>query len=80
MHSDADSFFNGLYAREDVWPLLCNAHARRKYEAITKTSLKEGLAHEAMCFYSQLYKIEKMAKAKNYSPKQNKTNQASVRE
>ena len=22
-HSDANSFFNGLYAREDVWPLLC---------------------------------------------------------
>ena len=67
VHSDADSFFNGLYAREDVWPLLCNSHSRRKYEAITKTSLKEGLAHEAMCFYSQLYKIEKIAKAKNYS-------------
>ena len=70
VHSDADSFFNGLYAREDVWPLLCNAHARRKYEAITKTSLQEGLAHEAMCFYSQLYKIERMAKAKNYSHEQ----------
>ena len=70
MHSDADSFFNGLYAREDVWQLFCNAHARKKYEAITKTSLQEGLAHEAMCFYSQLYKIERMAKAKNYSHEQ----------
>jgi hypothetical protein len=67
VHSDTDSFFNGLYAREDVWLLLCNSHSRRKYEAITKTSLKEGLAHEAMCFYSQLYKIEKIVKAKNYS-------------
>jgi transposase len=62
VHSDADSFFNGLYAREDVWPLLCNSHSRRKYEAITKTSLQEGLAHEAMCFYSQLYNTRKRLK------------------
>ena len=39
IHSDADSFFNKLYQQENVHSALCNAHARRKFEAIAKTSI-----------------------------------------
>ena len=48
VHSDADSFFGDSYAQTNVEPLLCNAHARRKFEAITNITKKKGLAHHAM--------------------------------
>ena len=63
VHSDADSFFGDLYAQTNVEPLLCNAHARRKFEAITKTTKKKGLAHHAMSVYAKLYHIERRMKA-----------------
>ena len=63
VHSDADSFFGDLYAQTNVEPLLCNAHARRKFEAITKTTKKKGLAHHAMSVYAKLYHIERKMKA-----------------
>ena len=63
MHSDADSFFGALYAQDYVESLLCNAHARRKFEAITKTTKKKGLAHHAMSVYAKLCHIERRMKA-----------------
>ena len=62
MHSDADSFFGDLYTQEHVALLLYNAHARRKFEAITKKTRKTGLAHHAMSVYAKIYKIERKMK------------------
>ena len=62
VHSDADSFFGDLYAQTNVESLLCNAHARRKFEAITKTTKKKGLAHHAMSVYAKIYQIERKMK------------------
>ena len=70
VHSDADSFFGDLYAQEEVSSLLCNAHARRKFEAITKTTKKKGLAHHAMSVYTKLYAIERKARAEKLSDQQ----------
>ena len=67
MHSDADSFFGDLYAQTNVEPLLCNAHARRKFEAITKTTKKKGLAHHAMSVYAKIYQIERKMKVEKRS-------------
>jgi transposase len=68
IHSDADSFFNKLYQQENVHSALCNAHARRKFESIAKTSKKALLAHHAMQVYRKLYAIEKKAKDEKLSP------------
>ena len=67
MHSDADSFFGALYAQDNVESFLCNAHARRKFEAITKTMKKKGLAHHAMSVYAKIYQIERKMKAEKRS-------------
>ena len=63
MHSDADSFLGALYAQDNVESFLCNAHARRKFEAITKTTKKKGLAHHVMSVYAKIYQIERKMKA-----------------
>jgi transposase len=42
--------------------VLCNAHARRKFEPIAKASKKAVLAHHAMQVYRKLYAIERKAK------------------
>ena len=67
MHSDADSFFCALYAQDNVESFLCNARARRKFEAITKTTKKKGLAHHAMSVYAKIYQIERKMKAEKRS-------------
>ena len=67
VHSDADSFFADLYEQDHVESLLCNAHARRKFEAITKTTKKKGLAHHAMSVHAKIYQIERKMKAEKRS-------------
>ena len=62
-YCDADSFFTDHYAQAHVELLLCNAHARRNFEAITKTTKKKGLAHHAMSVYANIYQIERKMKA-----------------
>ena len=62
-YCDADSFFNDHYAQDHVQSLLCNAHARRKFEVITNATKKKGLAHHAMSVYAKLYHIERRVKA-----------------
>jgi transposase len=59
IHVDAQNIFDDLLA------LLayCNAHARRKFEAIAKITKTEGLATQALRFYSKLYKIERDLKS-----------------
>ena len=68
IHSDADSFFNKLYAQDNVHNALCHAHARRKFEAIANTSKKSVLAHHAMQVYRKLYMVEKKATSEKLNP------------
>jgi transposase len=62
VHYEADSFCGDMYAQTNVEPSLCNTHARRKFEAITKTTKKKGLAHHAMSVYAKLHHIERKIK------------------
>lgn len=62
IHADADPFFETLAATEGVTMAYCHAHARRRFEKITQTTQREGLAHHAMRVYQQLYNIERQAK------------------
>ncbi len=68
VHCDADPFFERLFAREAVTPSYCNAHARRKFEPVAKASRTPGLAHEAMGYYRELYRIERLAKDQQMTP------------
>ena len=70
VHSDADTFFNKLYEQDHVHSVLCNAHARRKFEPIAKASKKAVLAHHAMKVYRKLYAIERKAKDEELNHKQ----------
>ena len=62
VHLDAGSVFNVFAADVNVTKSLCNAHARRKFEAIKKSAKKPGLAVDALRFYKQLYLVEREAK------------------
>jgi transposase len=70
VHSDADSFFGDLYAQDQVNSLPCNAHVRRKFQAITKTTKKKGLAHHAMSIYAKLYTLERKARREKFNAQQ----------
>ena len=59
---DADSFFGALYAQDNLESLLFNAHVRRKFEAINKTTKKKGLAHYTMRVDAKIYQIERKMK------------------
>lgn len=69
-HMDADSFFDTFTNDKHVHPVLCHAHARRKFEAVKKQAKKQGLAHEALRFYKKLYEIERRAKAQHLNSDQ----------
>ena len=68
IHVDADPFFDDLPIEDERWLCKCNAHARRKFEEIVKATKTHGLAKEAMCFYREIYKIEREAKERKLSP------------
>jgi transposase len=68
LHVDGDTFFEQV---GEVTSLVnCNAHARRKFEPITKQTKGKGLAKEALRFFKELYKIEREAKNHQFTPKQ----------
>ena len=62
IQSDAQDIFVNLDNKEDIEMSYCNAHARRKFEPIAKTTKAEGLAYTAMRYFKKLYKIEARAK------------------
>lgn len=68
LHCDADPLFERLFARPDVYPSYCHAHARRQFEPIAKASKTPGLAHKAMQFYGRLYRLERLAKDQGLDP------------
>ena len=70
VHMDAHSSFNLLLADPKVKPSFCNAHSRRKFEAVKQQAKKQGLAHEALRFYKGLYRIEREAKEKHLTREQ----------
>ncbi len=62
IHTDADPVFNKVSEQPGITLSLCNAHARRKFEQIYKsTKKKDGLAKHAMKVFQELYKIERDA-------------------
>jgi transposase len=70
LHVDGDNFFALIGADDDVDLVNCNAHARRKFEPLTKGVKGKGLALEALRFFKALYKIERQAKEQKMSPEQ----------
>ena len=74
LHADAFSGYDGLYLPDPVdgqtaiLEVACNAHARRKfYDAKDSDALR---AHIALAYYSQLYALERGAKASNFDDAQ----------
>jgi len=70
VHMDASQVADGLLQDPNVYAVLCNAHARRKFEAVKKQAKTQGLAHEALRFYKKLYAIERRAKENKLTPEQ----------
>ena len=70
IHSDAENIFVSLNEEDFISMSYCNAHARRKFEKITKTVHSEGLAHTAMRYFKRLYKIEAKAKSVQMCPEE----------
>ena len=74
LHADAFSGYDGLYLPDPqggqaaIIEVACNAHARRKfYDARDSDALR---AHYALAYYSQLYELERAAKANHFDDAQ----------
>jgi transposase len=74
LHADAFSGYDGLYlpnpsdGQAAILEVACNAHARRKfYDAKDSDALR---AHYALAYYSQLYELERGAKANRFDDAQ----------
>jgi len=74
LHADAFSGYDGLYLPDPqggqaaIIEVACNAHARRKfYDAKDSDVLR---AHIALAYYSQLYELERGAKANHFDDAQ----------
>jgi transposase len=74
LHADAFSGYDGLYlpnpsdGQAAIIEVACNAHARRKfYDAKDSDALR---AHYALAYYSQLYELERGAKANHFDDTQ----------
>jgi transposase len=67
LHVDGDNFFD-LVGSKNASIVNCNAHARRKFEPIARSSKGKGVAKEALRFFKELYKIEREAKNNQLTP------------
>lgn len=68
MYVDGDNFFDLIGERVQL--VNCNTHARRKFESIAQGTKGNGLAKEALRYFKALYKIEREAKEKQFTPEQ----------
>jgi transposase len=68
LHVDGDNFFEHVGKVANL--VNCNAHARRKFEPIAQGTKGKGLAKEVMRYFKELYKIERQAKEKQFTPDQ----------
>jgi transposase len=66
LHVDGDNFFE--LVGEFAHLVNCNAHARRKFEPIAQHAKGKGLAKEALRYFKELYKVEREAKDKQFTP------------
>lgn len=67
LHADGGNVFD---FSQDAILVNCNAHARRKFEAIAKSAKGKGIASAAMHHFKSLYQIERQAKDKQLSAEQ----------
>jgi transposase len=67
---DGQNIFDAFEENPNITLVYCNAHARRKFEAIAKLSKKPGLAAEAMEHYKKIYEIEREAKNEEMTPEE----------
>ena len=70
IHMDAAPVFDKLIGQANIHAAFCHAHARRYFEKVKKQAKKQGLAHEALRYYKQLYAIERQAKEQQLTPEQ----------
>jgi transposase len=68
LHVDGDNFFE--LVGEFTSLVNCNAHARRKFEPIAQGAKGNGLAKEALRYFKELYKIDREAKDRQFTPEQ----------
>src|SRR3990167_8147222 len=68
LHVDGDNFFELVGEFANL--VNCNAHARRKFEPIAQGTKGKGLAKEALRYFKELYRIEREAEEKQFTPDQ----------
>ena len=73
LQSDADPLFEDLPNDGKKKLVYCNAHSRRKFEQISKTAKKPGLAKEALGYYKRIYEVEREAKKIKLTPEERYT-------
>jgi transposase len=62
LQADAYPGYDIIYKSGEIIEVGCWAHARRKYEEITKAAKEPGLADVAIDFIGKLYDVERQAK------------------
>lgn len=68
LHVDGYKGYLPLIPKKRIKLVACFAHIRRKFYAITQSVKTEGLAHIAMKWITQLYRLEKNARDEEASP------------
>lgn len=70
LHCDGYVAYDTYASDHEVKLTGCWMHARRRFVEITKTTKKEGLAHQAVATIAKLYRIEKAMKAQHLRAEQ----------
>jgi len=73
VQTDGYSGYNFLDHQKGVRHIGCWAHARRKFTDVTKAlgkNRKAGAADKALSYIKKLYRLEKIARTKKYSPEE----------
>lgn len=74
LHADAFSGYDALYlpraadGQARIFEVACNAHGRRKFYDARSTDAARS--HQALAYYTQLYEIERRAKANAFDDEQ----------
>jgi transposase len=71
VQTDGYSGYNFLDSLEDICHIGCWAHARRKFMDVLKAqgkNRKSGSADKALKYIKKLYRLERIAREKDYSP------------
>ena len=67
IHADCYKAYSSLAAQGAIRHAACWAHARRYFVDVTKTTKKEGLAHQIIALIGKLYLLERSFKGNNAS-------------